>query len=355
MGISSKKKSIAIFQSDLQVGGIQKSLINLLGVIDYQKYRVDLYLVNKNNFFGAKLPSEVNIKTMDNNSFVQRLMPFNIARIVLERKYINLARLKYDISIDFNGYQQATALSSLAVDASKKIIWVHGNFKERLKTDLAFRFNWLLQEVKYSKFDHVVVVSEGLVDSMQELINKDVIVVNNVLDSKEIIAKSALDTPATDSEKYNLISVGRLTKDKNVKETLHVFKDALRYRRDLHLYIMGDGSERASLEQIVIDLNLDDKVTFLGSQPNPYAYMKVMDGFISTSKHEGQGISILEAKCLGLDIFIPKHLETYTYNVKGEDRMAEAISRASKSSLKKLDLLGGYNQDAVESFYRLVN
>ena len=37
-------KKIAIFQTDLNFGGIQKSLINLLNNIDYKKYEIDLYL-----------------------------------------------------------------------------------------------------------------------------------------------------------------------------------------------------------------------------------------------------------------------------------------------------------------------
>ncbi len=37
-------KRIAVFQSELGVGGIQKSLVNLLGAIDYDRVQVDLYL-----------------------------------------------------------------------------------------------------------------------------------------------------------------------------------------------------------------------------------------------------------------------------------------------------------------------
>ena len=41
------KKNIAIFQTDLGIGGIQKSIINLLNNLDYKKYNVDLYLLSK--------------------------------------------------------------------------------------------------------------------------------------------------------------------------------------------------------------------------------------------------------------------------------------------------------------------
>ena len=42
---------LAIFSNDLSVGGIQKSLYNLLRNLNYSKYEVDLYLMNNNNFY----------------------------------------------------------------------------------------------------------------------------------------------------------------------------------------------------------------------------------------------------------------------------------------------------------------
>ena len=43
-------KSIAIFQCDLRVGGIQKALVNILNEIDYSKCAVDLFLFDDQCF-----------------------------------------------------------------------------------------------------------------------------------------------------------------------------------------------------------------------------------------------------------------------------------------------------------------
>lgn len=43
-------RKIALFQSDLQVGGIQKSLLNLLNLIDLTEYEVDLFCSAKEIF-----------------------------------------------------------------------------------------------------------------------------------------------------------------------------------------------------------------------------------------------------------------------------------------------------------------
>ena len=51
-------KKIAVFQNDMGVGGIQKSLMNLLRNIDYDRLEVDLYLSQKNNFWKTDFPEK---------------------------------------------------------------------------------------------------------------------------------------------------------------------------------------------------------------------------------------------------------------------------------------------------------
>ena len=40
-------KKVAIFQKDLNIGGIERSLINMLSKVDFSKYEIDLYLFEK--------------------------------------------------------------------------------------------------------------------------------------------------------------------------------------------------------------------------------------------------------------------------------------------------------------------
>ena len=54
-------KRIAIFQSELGVGGIQKSIVNLLNSIDYDEFQVDLYLSRKDKFWDISFPEKLNI------------------------------------------------------------------------------------------------------------------------------------------------------------------------------------------------------------------------------------------------------------------------------------------------------
>ena len=56
---------------------------------------------------------------------------------------------------------------------------------------------------------------------------------------------------------------------------------------------------------------MNEFITLLGNQPNPFKYLKLMDGFVLTSRYEGQGMVLWEAKALGLEIFMSKNLEKY--------------------------------------------
>ncbi|MBR7137581.1 MAG: hypothetical protein IKC99_05930, partial [Clostridia bacterium] len=56
-----QRKKLAIFQKELWVGGIQKSLLNLIANLDHEKYEIDLYLYDKNIFYGVDFPENVTV------------------------------------------------------------------------------------------------------------------------------------------------------------------------------------------------------------------------------------------------------------------------------------------------------
>ena len=106
------------------------------------------------------------------------------------------------------------------------------------------------------------------------------------------------------------------------------------------------------IKNITKELELETYVTFLGYQKNPYKYMNLMDGFILMSRYEGQGMVIMEAKALGLELFIHKRLEKYNTNIKGYDNIIEGLKKAQKKS-KKYDKLNAYNSDILKKIDNL--
>lgn len=73
--------------------------------------------------------------------------------------------------------------------------------------------------------------------------------------------------------------------------------------KNCHLAIVGDGSERATLEAQAQELGLiPSHVTFLGFQQDVPGVLKALDGFVLPSRQEGLGTSALEALAVGLPV-----------------------------------------------------
>lgn len=345
-------KKIAFFQTDLNYGGIQKSLLNILNAIDYKENSIDLYLVDKDNIFINDIPKSVNVHYIKKCNYLTRLIPFNI----FKRFYkCNIDR-QYDIAIDFNGYSNETSASVIKTNALKKIIWVHNDYLHKQKGEFKFRLLFNLSKSKYRYFDEIVYVSKGVKESFNKLIDtnkKTEKVIPNMINTEEIFSKKDEDNNIiVDSNIINICSVGRLVYQKNFGDLIDKFNNVIKENNNFHLYIIGDGVLKSSLEKKVIDLKLDKYITFLGYQKNPFSILNKMDAFILNSHYEGQGMVILEAESLGLDIIIPKDLEKYVEGISGFDNIEQAILNFHKHE-HKLDDLKEYNMSIIKDINNL--
>lgn len=69
-----------------------------------------------------------------------------------------------------------------------------------------------------------------------------------------------------------------------------------------HLALIGEGSERSSIEARIHDLGLEDHVHLLGSQANGWKWTAIADVIAQPSSHEGLPVSLMEAAALGTPI-----------------------------------------------------
>ena len=113
------KKNIAIFVDNFKVGGIQKSLINLLNNNDYDKWNIDVYVADCNdNFFNIN--KNANIIKFNKVSPALKFVPFNI---VYKIYHPNILNKEYDLAIDFDSYQMHTAIGALKCNSKRKAIY----------------------------------------------------------------------------------------------------------------------------------------------------------------------------------------------------------------------------------------
>lgn len=348
-------KEIAIFTDNLNVGGIQKSVVNLLNNIDYQKYNVDLYLFDNKLFYNV--PKKANVIYLKRPSKLFKFVPYRIVKKIYKPM---LKNKQYDIAIDFDSYQMHTAIGAVKSNSRKKAIWIHNDIPIKLKEEPKYRILHFFFKTKYKDFDSFCAVSKGALDSFKMIHNnphKKYYVIPNYIDTNEIKDKLTEKAELTISKDIlNIVTVGRLCHQKGIDIMLDNIKKVTKVRQDIHLYIIGDGPLRNDLNNQVNKNNLNNYVTFLGNQKNPFKYLEQMDLFYLSSRYEGQGMVILEAMAVGLDILIPNHLEKYCPDVKGvKDTTDFLINYKKKTSKKKFNDLREYNQKITNELERLFN
>ena len=118
-----------------------------------------------------------------------------------------------------------------------------------------------------------------------------------VLEIKEINEqkKTLEDINYKFSEKNTLLSIGRLTEQKNFIFLLEGFKKINKMYPELNLVILGEGEQRSNLERKIKKLNLENKVFLPGYKKNVFKFFKNCKFFILTSRYEDPGFVLIEA------------------------------------------------------------
>ena len=354
-------KRIAFFQSDLGVGGIQKSIVNLLRNLDYSRYQVDLYLTDTRAFWDGSFPEQLRLVDVKPLPRIYSFLPFDFGkkRVEADPEYRKSfpAGVEYDLAVDFNSYQFSCAVGALTVPAKKRVMWIHNDVGIKLENEWKYRVLWHFFRGKFKYYDGFVPVSRALIEPFRKASSvgdKPFYVMPNLIDVGEIRRKMREESPDLELNEscLNIVALGRLCHQKGYDIMLDTFAKAHEKRPELRLYIIGDGPDRSKLETLARDLNVKDEVHFLGNQPNPFRYMARMDAFLTTSRYEGQGMNIMEAMAVGLPVYCPRHLEQYIDGLRGCDDLVAALAAAKKTE-KQPDDLAAYNGAILESFKKL--
>lgn len=101
-----------------------------------------------------------------------------------------------------------------------------------------------------------------------------------------------------------LLFVGRLGLEKSVDFLIENHKAIVKKNYNCKLMIVGDGPERENLEKMVKKNKLDDYVIFTGKVPlkDIGLYYKLGDIFVTASKTETQGLTVLEALAASIPV-----------------------------------------------------
>ena len=99
-----------------------------------------------------------------------------------------------------------------------------------------------------------------------------------------------------------LVNVSRFSPEKGLDYLLEQFKSAYEKNRALKLVLVGDGEQRQEIVKQIKELALEDAVVLTGYQNRPVELIRACDIYVSSSRAESLGYSILEAMSCALPI-----------------------------------------------------
>ncbi|OWW18566.1 glycosyltransferase family 4 protein [Noviherbaspirillum denitrificans] len=102
------------------------------------------------------------------------------------------------------------------------------------------------------------------------------------------------------NERKVLLSLGRLTREKQVDKTVEAFAQLASRFSDWDLHIYGNGPHQQNLASRIALLGMQDRIFLKGSTGEPWQVMAGADAFVMTSKREGFPNALLEAMSVGL-------------------------------------------------------
>jgi glycosyltransferase involved in cell wall biosynthesis len=157
--------------------------------------------------------------------------------------------------------------------------------------------------------------------------------------------KNAGSVPAN-SERVILISTRQLEKQYGCDVIIKAFIKAAGTEENLHLVMLGEGSQKQHLVRQVSKAGLDDRARFFGCIPENkmVTYFQASDAFISASHSDGSSVSLLQAMACGLPSIvsdIPGNKEWVTTGKNGwifKDGDSDQLSSMMIDAARKPEL-----------------
>lgn len=335
-------KKILFIIDNLGCGGAEKVTIELADYMARQGNDVTLAVLNgKKDYF--KTPSSIQYVDLGFSDF------FAFGKLWKER-YLNdeeQKTLKSLLSNNFdliipeynNGHWLRPYL------AGNVWHWIHGDLIEKRPTHNVFK--QLKENLRVSRHTrkfikllngaNIVTVSQHLTDKYSPLLpSAHLVTIHNGVDQQKL-HDSLSDVQV--EQQWDVMFVGRVHKIKQVDHALMAFSQSGLTGR---MAIIGDGPEREMVQQLIIKLNLQDRVDLIGQVKNPAPYMARAKCLVSSSFAEGAPMCIAEALLLDVPV------------------VAYACSSGIKQQLSTLNLKNGLVQpqdkmDLAKRLHAIVN
>jgi glycosyltransferase involved in cell wall biosynthesis len=211
----------------------------------------------------------------------------------------------------------------------------------------------LIAFFRWRLFHRIIVVASTILDECPRSVRNNIAVIPNPVD-RAIIFKNA-DEPLSPSDNDALtlpyfINIARISYQKNQMGLVKAF-NAIKAKTDWNLALIGVISDKAYYADVVAFIRANDlaqRVFYLGTPDNPYAYLKRAEAFVFSSRYEGNSLAILEAMVLGKVIVSTKFIgyenilsdeNAILVGNEDEEELAQAMLRVANGTVKQDQLI----------------
>lgn len=295
-------KKVLFLIHDLDQGGAEKVLVNLVNNMDPSKFDITVM-----SLFGGGVNEQFLKKRIRYVAAFQKMIPGNSKLMKLltpKQLHSLLIKEKYDIEISYLEGPTARIVSGCSSPCTLLVSWVHIEQRSREAAAGSFRSEKEAENC-YARFDRHVFVAGSVRENFLSLFPQKhpCDVLYNTVESVQIIEQSK--EPAweiTNDGAIRIAATGTLKEAKGFDRLLRI---VLRLKQEgyrIHLYLLGRGPLRGTLEMYVKENGLQDQVSFLGYQTNPYKFVSKCDLFVCASHAEGFSTAATEALIVGTPV-----------------------------------------------------
>lgn len=308
-------EKILFIAPNLKSGGAEKVLVKILNNINQNKYNIKLILLDKTGSLLNSLNTSIEVVDLESENSIYSLY----------KLYSILKNEKPEVVFSIIGHVNVI-LAMFKFIVFKDIVFIGREnvvYSEWLYKNKDFKKIILniLYKIFLKRLDVVIVQSEYMKNEIIKYfkvpLNK-IKVLNNPIEKEkiDILKKEKINEITWDSNKKNLLAVGRIEEVKNYKDMI----DIISLLPDtFHLSILGEGSQTQELIDYIKLKNIENSVTLYGFVDNPYKFMASSIGLLLTSQRESFPNVVLEANACG----------TYVFSYKMPGGITEIINEKS--------------------------
>ncbi len=325
---------IAFLLPSMDIGGTEKSLLNLLSTIDSHAYQITVLLFRKSGAFLSQIPPWVRIEEVADFAAVHAMLnqsPRQLlfravknghlaeaVRIAFDHLHFRITKSRhryyqyllskaprhphthYDVAIAYLGPDDFLSTYVLEkVNAHKKIQWVHFDVKNYPSSHVFMR-------TQYPRFDKIYAVSQqatlNLIEKVPGIADRTS-TRYNVISANQCLTDAQRGIGFTDNfAGIRILTVGRLREEKGQDLIPLIVRQLKDLGYFIRWYLVGDGDMKNSILSQILEYDIADDLILLGAQENPYPFYRDSDLYVQTSRHEGYCLTIAEAKVFHLPI-----------------------------------------------------